>query len=212
MDIVLASIALVLVAPLMLLTAVLIKLDSKGPVFFIQERVGARRRVGEDGQVTWEIRIFRFYKFRSMTQNADESAHEKFIKSFVSGSSSTDDTGKIIFKMANDSRVTRLGRIIRKASIDELPQLFNVLKGEMSLVGPRPVPTYEFAQYQGKQRDRMNALPGVTGLSQVKARGRAPFAEQIRLDLEYVETQSILFDIKVLFLTVPAVLSGKGAK
>lgn len=211
MDIILAATLLVLLAPLMLVIAIVIKLDSPGPVFFIQKRVGSRRRV-DDGKVTWEIQKFHFYKFRSMRQDADAKLHQAFIDDFISGGDNVDDTGKIIFKLTNDPRVTRIGRIIRKTSLDELPQLINVLKGEMSLVGPRPVPAYEFERYQGTQRERMTALPGITGLCQIKARGRAPFAEQISLDLEYIESQSLFSDLKILVLTVPAVLSGKGAK
>jgi lipopolysaccharide/colanic/teichoic acid biosynthesis glycosyltransferase len=210
MDIVLTILSLILLSPLLLLIAILIKLDTPGPIIFVQERVGSKR-VSHNGRTRWEIQNFRFYKFRSMTHNADQSRHQAFIQAFVEGKVEPSDiTGKD-FKLSRDPRVTRVGRIIRRTSLDELPQLVNVLKGEMSLVGPRPVPTYEFAQYQPRHHERMAALPGLTGLWQVTARCQVPFEEQMRMDIEYVRNASLWLDIKILSRTIPAVLGGRGA-
>lgn len=212
MDIVLTLVLLLLVWPLMLLIAVLIKIDSRGPIFFVQKRVGARRRYS-NGQVVWEITTFNMMKFRSMFQDAEQSLHQEYIKAYVEGRENLAQTegDESIHKLQYDPRITRVGRIIRKTSMDELPQLFNVLKGDMSLVGPRPVPTYEFESYQPWHRERMNALPGISGLWQVTARCQVPFNEQIQLDVDYVRRQSLWLDISILLRTIPAVISGRGA-
>jgi len=210
MDLVLATLLLVFCFPLMLLIAILIKLDTPGPVFFVQERVGARRR-SEGGRTTWKVENFCVYKFRSMVADADQSVHQAHIKAFVEGSIQTTGMDRSEFKLKDDPRVTRIGRILRKTSLDEVPQLFNVIKGEMSLVGPRPVPTYEVAEYQAQHHERLAALPGITGLWQVKGRSQVSFEEMIAMDIDYVRSRSLWLDIKVLFLTVPAVLSGRGA-
>lgn len=211
MDVFLALAIVILLLPLLLLIVLLIKLDSPGPVIFTQERVGARRRrLGHHS--VWVVQNFTIYKFRSMVQDADSSLHEAYIKDFVEGraQASPESGGK--FKLTNDPRVTRVGRLLRKFSLDELPQLFNVLKGDMSLVGPRPVPTYEVAGYQPRHHNRFAALPGVTGLWQVKGRCQVSFEEMIRMDLEYIRNASLWFDLKLLFLTIPAVLSRRGAE
>jgi lipopolysaccharide/colanic/teichoic acid biosynthesis glycosyltransferase len=210
LDLVLATCLLILFAPLMLLISVLIKLDTPGPIFFVQERVGARRR-SQDGQSRWEIGSFPFIKFRSMIQEADQAIHRDHVKAFVEGRLENAPNGSARFKLAKDPRVTRVGRILRKTSLDELPQFINVLRGEMSLVGPRPVPLYEVASYQPWQRERLAAIPGVTGLWQVRGRTELSFDEMVRLDVEYIRRQSLWLDIKILFLTIPAVLSGRGA-
>ena len=210
-DVTLSLLLLILLAPLMLLIAILVKLDTPGPIFFIQERVGSKRRFREDG-VVWEVRNFPFYKFRSMVRDADQSLHEAYIKSFAEGQTDISEETGGKFKLANDARVTRVGRIIRKASLDELPQLLNVLKGDMSLVGPRPVPTYEVAQYQRWHHKRLAGLPGITGMWQVKGRCQVPFDEMIQMDIDYIYSQSLWLDIKILLLTIPAVLSGQGAE
>jgi lipopolysaccharide/colanic/teichoic acid biosynthesis glycosyltransferase len=209
-DIMLAVVLLVLLSPLMLLIAVLIKLDTPGPVFFVQPRIGARRRV-RNGHARWEVCTFPFYKFRSMVQNADQSVHEAYIKAWTSGQVASADTTHPKFKLTNDPRVTRMGRILRKTSMDELPQLFNVLKGDMSLVGPRPVPTYEVEQYQPRHYERLTTLPGITGLWQVKGRCQVSFEEMIHMDIEYIHAQSLWLDFKILLLTVPAVVLARGA-
>jgi lipopolysaccharide/colanic/teichoic acid biosynthesis glycosyltransferase len=212
LDIVLAISLLVILAPLLLLIAILIKLDTPGSIFFVQERVGAKR-VWKNGRRRWEVRNFPFYKFRSMIQNADQSLHEDYIIAWVAGQAGEPSTtSETKFKIVNDPRITRIGKILRKTSLDELPQLVNVLKGEMSLVGPRPVPTYEVGQYQAQHYQRLTALPGITGLWQVKGRCQVSFEEMIDMDIEYIRNQSLWLDIKILALTLPAVMSGRGAE
>jgi lipopolysaccharide/colanic/teichoic acid biosynthesis glycosyltransferase len=210
LDLVLAACLLILLSPLMLLIGVLIRLDSPGPVLFVQERVGARRRI-QNGRSDWEIRPFRFFKFRSMVQGADQSIHRAHVEAYVEGRLDRAANGVAGFKLGKDPRVTRVGRILRKTSLDELPQLVNVLRGEMSFVGPRPVPAYEVAAYQPSQRERLAAIPGVTGLWQVQGRCELSIDDMVRLDVEYIRKQSVWLDVKILFLTIPAVLSGRGA-
>jgi lipopolysaccharide/colanic/teichoic acid biosynthesis glycosyltransferase len=209
-DLVLATLLLILLSPLLLLSAILIMLDTPGPVLFVQERVGARRR-SEGGRTTWQVENFRIYKYRTMVAHADQSLHQTHIKAWVEGHLEASDRGASKFKLKDDTRVTRVGRILRKTSLDELPQLFNVLKGEMSLVGPRPVPTYEVAEYQAWHHERLAALPGITGFWQVKGRSQVSFEEMITMDIEYVRNRSLWLDIRILGLTIPAVLSGRGA-
>lgn len=211
LDVTIVIFALLALWPLFLLLALLIKLDSSGPAFFVQERVGARRRV-KNGRAVWEPCKFRMYKFRSMRHNADQGVHQAYIQAFVQGNLSANGAdGQPKFKMATDARITRLGRFIRKTSLDELPQLLNVLKGEMSLVGPRPVPEYEVALYKDEHYVRLLALPGLTGLWQVKGRGEVTFEEMMKLDLEYVRNQSLSLDLWILVMTIPAALFGWGA-
>lgn len=190
LDLVVASIALLFAAPIMLVTAILIKLDSPGPVLFYQPRVG---KWGKE---------FYCYKFRSMYIDAEERIKELRNQNEADGP---------IFKMKRDPRITRVGRIIRKLSIDELPQIFNVLKGEMSLVGPRPPLPREVAEYTYEQVGRLNAIPGITGLQQVSGRSDLDFKRWVELDLQYIEEQSLLKDIEILLRTIPAVILGKGA-
>lgn len=211
LDILLAVSLLVLLFPVFALIALLIKLDSRGPVFFTQERVGARRhRIGR--HVIWIAQNFKMYKFRSMVANADSAAHEAYIRDFVAGrvEATPESGGK--FKLTKDPRVTGVGRFLRMLSLDELPQLFNVVRREMSLVGPRPVPPYEVACYRNGDRKRLAALPGITGLWQVKGRCQVPFEEMVRMDVEYIENASLFLDLKLLLLTIPAVLKGRGAE
>lgn len=211
-DTVLASIVTLLLAPLMLLVAIAIRLDSPGPVFFVQRRVGSRRVV-RNGRVEWEVRPFNVFKFRSMVQNADDALHRAYIEAFVKGEVEESDSERSRFKLTGDPRITRVGRIIRKTSLDELPQLFNVLRGEMSLVGPRPVPEYEVEQYsQAWHYDRLLTLPGITGLWQVEGRCLVEFDEMIRMDLDYVRRQSPWLDFMILVKTIPAVIRGDGAE
>jgi lipopolysaccharide/colanic/teichoic acid biosynthesis glycosyltransferase len=210
-DLVLASLLLVLLLPMMLLIAAAIKLDTSGSVFFVQRRVGVRRR-RERGGTRWEPRDFAFYKFRSMVAGADQSLHEAYVRAFVQGRLEAADGTAANFKLTADPRVTRVGHFLRRTSLDELPQLLNVLQGEMSLVGPRPVPPYEVAEYHKSDAERLMALPGITGLWQVNGRGEVPFAEMMRMDREYVRNQSIWLDFKILIATIPAVLTSRGAK
>jgi lipopolysaccharide/colanic/teichoic acid biosynthesis glycosyltransferase len=209
-DLLVAAILVVVLTPALAVIALAIKLDSPGPVLFVHPRVGARRRFSDDEPV-WETRVFEMYKFRSMYHKADPSIHEAHIKAFVANQPEAETSEGAKFKLSHDPRITRVGRLLRRTSMDELPQLFNVLKADMSLVGPRPVPTYEVALYEPWQRERLAAVPGMTGLWQVKGRCDLPFDEMVRLDLEYVRHPSLWTDLKILVWTIPAVLSGRGA-
>lgn len=189
-DIGLAAALLILTAPLWLIIALAIKLDSPGPVIFRQ------RRVGKDG------RLFTFYKFRGMVADAEARLHEVAHLNEVDGP---------IFKSRRDPRVTRVGRVLRRTSLDELPQLWNVLRGEMSLVGPRPPLPMEVAQYEPWQRDRLLAPGGITGLWQVSGRNMLGFEEMVRLDLDYITRWSLWLDLRILARTVRVVLTARGA-
>lgn len=211
LDVTFAATLALLFLPLLLLIAVLIKLDSQGPVLFWQERVGVKRAwFGK--RAIWVVRNFAICKFRSMTANADSALHEAYIRDFVEGKAQASPETGGNFKLTKDPRVTRVGRFLRKYSLDELPQLLNVLKGEMSLVGPRPVPPYEVACYGSGDHKRLGALPGITGLWQVKGRCRVSFSEMVRMDVEYIRNASMLLDLRILLLTLPAVLSKRGAE
>jgi len=204
MDIVLASVLLIICAPLMLVIAVLVKLDSSGPILFRQIRVG------RDGKP------FTFYKFRSMYYNSDPEVHRRYVQAFIRNQTAeakpADGSAPGIFKMTRDPRITRTGRFLRRTSLDELPQIFNVLKGDMSLVGPRPPLPYEVQEYQEWHRGRLSVIPGITGSWQVQGRSLVPFDDMVRMDLEYIAQQSLWLDIKILALTIPAVIFAKGAK
>jgi lipopolysaccharide/colanic/teichoic acid biosynthesis glycosyltransferase len=181
---------IVLLSPVLLTTALLIKLEDGGPVLFSQTRVGK-----------WG-KPFQMYKFRSMMVGADKMKDTLIDKN---------ESGGVTFKMKQDPRITRVGRVIRKLSIDELPQLFNILKGEMSLVGPRPPVPREVAEYDLADRRRLEIIPGLTCLWQVTGRSDINFEGQVRLDVQYLESQSLRGDIILLLKTIPAVLSGRGA-
>ncbi len=200
-DLVVALLALTILAPLWLLIALLIKLDSRGPVFYKQERVGM------DG------RIFLFYKFRTMHADTDDTSHREYQRMYIKGQpdSNLGDEQRPAYKLRGDVRVTRLGRILRKLSLDELPQLFNVLRGEMSVVGPRPPIPYEVESYELWHRKRLDMKPGITGLWQVSGRNRLPFDEMVRMDLYYIENWSLLLDLKIILQTLPVMLWGDDA-
>ncbi|HEY6866004.1 MAG TPA: sugar transferase [Candidatus Eisenbacteria bacterium] len=185
-----AAVAIVLSAPILILAAILVKLESRGPVLYRSKRVG---RGGKS---------FTFYKLRSMVNGADLNRHHLF---------HLNETDGPVFKIARDPRVTRVGRFLRTTSIDELPQLINVLRGEMSLVGPRPPLAEEVAQYEPWQFRRLEVRPGLTCLWQISGRSRIGFQEWMRLDLEYIRRQSFWLDVKILIRTIPAVLSREGA-
>ena len=189
-DIVMSLLALIVLSPVFLVTAIAIYLDDKGPVIFSQDRNGIN---GE---------VCRMYKFRSMCVNAPE-LHKELLK--------MNELDGPAFKMQNDPRVTKVGRFIRKTSIDELPQLINILKGEMSIVGPRPLPTYETEQCTDYQKQRLLAKPGLTCYWQCSGRNDIPFDEWMELDLMYIEEASFWVDLKIVFMTVVAVVTGKGA-
>lgn len=178
------------ILPIMLLTAVAIKLDSPGPVLFKQKRVG---KFGK---------TFMCLKFRSMYIDAEARKQELMDQN---------EADEVVFKMKQDPRVTRVGRVIRKLSIDELPQIFNVLKGDMSLVGPRPPVPIELENYQYDHFRRLEAIPGLTGLQQVSGRSELAFKRWVELDVQYIEEQSLGKDIEILLKTVPTVISGRGA-
>lgn len=190
LDIVGALIGLVLSAPIILLAAVAIKMDSPGPVFFIQ------KRVGENG------RVFRMLKLRTMIYGAEHQVQMMMHSNRLSGP---------VFKIPNDPRVTRVGRVLRRWSIDELPQFWNVLRGEMSLVGPRPEETWIVAQYNDQQRQRLVVKPGMTGPMQISGRGELDMDARLKLELDYIEHYSIWKDLEIILRTIPAVLSGRGA-
>lgn len=181
---------LLVAGPICLLIAVAIKLDSPGPVIFTQERVG------KWGQP------FRLYKFRSMEVNAEARQKELLEQN---------DADEVMFKMKDDPRVTRVGRLLRKTSLDEVPQIFNVLKGDMSLVGPRPPVPGEVELYQFDYFRRLEVLPGITGLPQISGRSDLPFKQWIELDIKYIEERSLLKDIEIMARTIPTMLFGRGA-
>lgn len=207
LDLVLSFLLIVGCAPLMAVIALAIWIDSPGPVIFRQTRVGARQR--PDG--SWIPVEFEVVKFRSMHPGVDESRHREYIAAFVNGSIEQSDGANRRFKLSDDDRITRVGRFIRRFSLDELPQLFNVLSGEMSLVGPRPVPVYEVEGYANHHRERFNALPGITGLWQVHGRGRVTFEEMVQMDIKYVRERDMWLDIRLLLATIPAAVIGRGA-
>jgi exopolysaccharide biosynthesis polyprenyl glycosylphosphotransferase len=189
-DMAVAGCALVLLAPLLVVVAIAIKLTSKGPIFFRQERVGLHGRT------------FHMLKFRSMVANAEALR--------ASLASRNERTGPV-FKIADDPRITRLGRFLRKFSIDELPQLVNVLRGDMSLVGPRPALPAEGSDYEGWQRRRLSVRPGLTCVWQVSGRNQVSFGTWMLLDMRYIDHWSLWADLRLIFLTVPVVLLGRGA-
>lgn len=210
LDLLLIGMVALPLIPILAFIALLIKLDSRGPILFVQERVGSKPLI-VDWQIVWRVQSFRMYKFRTMVHNADPTIHESYIKSFVKGTADASTAQEAKFKLVDDPRITRVGQILRRCSLDELPQLWNVLQGEMSLVGPRPVPTYEVDEYAECHYARLAARPGLTGLWQVKGRGNVSFDEMIQLDLKYVRAQTLWLNIKILALTVPAVFAGRGA-
>jgi exopolysaccharide biosynthesis polyprenyl glycosylphosphotransferase len=187
---------LVLALPVLLVTALAVKRDSAGPVLFRQERVGL------DG------RVFRIVKFRSMVVDNDDSAHAAYVSALIAGEAESADG---VFKLVADNRVTRVGRFIRRYSIDELPQLWNVLRGDMSLVGPRPALPREVALYDQFARQRLAVKPGLTGLWQVSGRCELTFAQMVELDLIYTKHWSLLTDLRILLKTPVVALSGRGA-
>jgi lipopolysaccharide/colanic/teichoic acid biosynthesis glycosyltransferase len=190
LDIVGAVIGLILSAPIIAVSALAIKLDSPGPIFFTQERAG------ENGKP------FRFIKLRTMVSGAEKKVHEVLGDNPLSGP---------VFKIPNDPRVTRVGRLLRRWSLDELPQFWNVLRGEMSLVGPRPEECWVVDQYDDRQRIRLTVKPGLTGPMQVSGRGELDMEARLELELDYIEHYKFWRDISILFRSIPAILSGQGA-
>ena len=191
LDFALSLIAIILLSPLFLLTGVAIFVENPGPVIYSQQRVG------KDGKP------FYFYKFRSMVVGAEKLKDQLLPEN--------ESEGGVIFKMKHDPRITHVGHFIRRFSIDELPQFINVLKGEMSLVGPRPPLPKEVNQYTLEDRKRLHIKPGITCIWQVEGRSDIPFNKQVELDKQYIYSQSPWEDIKILLKTIPAVITGKGA-
>lgn len=198
-DIAISLAALILLAPIWILISILIRLDSRGSILFRQERVGM------DG------RIFLCFKFRTMRADADESVHREVYRKNIAGE--IHSTSEPVYgKVRNDPRITRVGRVLRRSSLDELPQLLNVLLGDMSVVGARPPIPYEVEEYALWHRRRLDMKPGITGLWQVSGRNRLTFEEMVKLDLYYIENWSLWLDLKIILLTLPAVLRGDGAR
>jgi len=218
MDLTVVTLSLVFLLPLMAFMALLIKWDSPGPAIFRQERVTARRRV-RNGQVFWEEAPFTIYKFRTMRTDAKSTLHRQFIEAYIAGDEkrmaelqSAQQAEDAKYKLVQDPRVTRVGSFLRKTSLDELPQLWNVLLGNMSLVGPRPPIPYEVDLYQLHHHDRLRTIPGITGWWQVKGRSATSFEEMVQMDVEYIRRQTLWLDIKIIVMTVTAVMYGKGAR
>ncbi len=201
-DIVIAALILLILSPVCLIISWLIKLDSKGSILFRQDRVGM------DG------RKFLCYKFRTMKSDSDENLHREAYQKNIEGLSEAnagDELKPVFGKVKNDPRVTRIGKFLRRTSLDELPQFLNVLRGDMSVVGARPPIPYEVEEYDIWHRKRLDMKPGITGLWQVSGRNRLNFEEMVKLDLFYIENWSIWLDLKIILLTLPSVLRGDGA-
>lgn len=218
MDVTIVALSLVFLLPLLAFMALLIKWDSPGPAIFRQERVTARRRE-RDGEVYWEETPFTIYKFRTMRVDAKSTLHRQFIEAYIAGDDkrmmelqSAQQQEETKYKLVQDPRVTRVGSFLRKTSLDELPQLWNVLVGDMSLVGPRPPIPYEVELYQYHHHDRLRTIPGLTGWWQVRGRSATSFEEMVRMDVEYIKQQSLGLDIKIIVMTVMAVVNGRGAR
>ncbi len=203
-DVTVSILALVLLSPLWLLITALIRLTSPGPAIYRTQTVGK------------DSRPFTLYKFRTMYIDNDESEHRHWLEEFVEHTKpyavieDRDCQKKPIYKVIKDSRVTPLGRILRKSGLDEAPQFLNVLKGEMSVVGPRSPRVFEYEHYTEREKRRVEVLPGITGLYQVTGRSVVPFDEMVRIDLEYIEKRSLWLDLKIMLKTIPVMIMGKG--
>ena len=202
LDLICSALLLVLLSPLMGLIALAIRLDSPGPAIFRQTRVGK-----------WG-KQFTMFKFRSMYEDADERVHKQFANDYINGNghakkAASSDGEKVVYKPNGDKRVTRVGKWLRRTSLDELPQLLNVFRGQMSLVGPRPAVPYEVEQYAKWHLQRLAVLPGLTGLAQISGRSGLTFPKIVRLDLLYIRRRSLALDALILLRTIPVVLAAK---
>jgi lipopolysaccharide/colanic/teichoic acid biosynthesis glycosyltransferase len=216
LDIVIAAVLLLVLLPMFLIIAIAIRLDGPGPVFFAQPRLRGRR-IADGESRDWIVGTFTMFKFRTMEPGADPSIHRDYMTAYLRGDLDqlaalrpgrrTDES----FRPSADPRVTRVGAVLRKLSLDELPQLWNVVRGDMSLVGPRPPIAYEVEHYEGSAWRRFASPPGMTGWAQIRGRCAIGFEEMLRLDLEYLKRRSAMFDLKILLLTIPVVLMRKGA-
>lgn len=218
MDLTIVTLSMVFLLPLLAFIALLIKWDSPGPAIFRQERVTARRRV-RNGQVYWEETPFTIFKFRTMRVDAKSTIHRQFIEAYIAGDEqrmadlqSAQQAEDAKYKLVQDPRVTRVGSFLRKTSLDELPQFWNVLLGDMSLVGPRPPIPYEVELYLYHHHDRLRTVPGISGWWQVRGRSATSFEEMVRMDVDYIRRQSLWLDIKIIFMTVTAAIKGRGAR
>ncbi len=199
LDIAFSLLILIPLSMVIAVFAILIRIDSKGPIFFRQ------KRVGKNGVQ------FDMFKLRSMYVDSDDSFHRESIKQYMNGVALNDKVNADnLYKLVDDPRVTRIGRFIRKFSIDELPQFINVFRGEMTLVGPRPPLPYEVEEYDSHHWIRLSGKPGLTGTWQVYGRSRVPFQEMVEMDIEYLGEQSLLLDLKLIALTLPVMLKGRG--
>ena len=233
MDLIIAAGLLICLLPIMLLVGLAIFIYSPGPIFFVQERVGSRRRV-KGNKTYWEPITFRCYKFRTMKVNADSSIHREYIRALIENNHDQmqavqnaatrprkDGNTEALLaaqnaatrprKLVDDARIIAPGKLLRKFSIDELPQLWNVLRGDMSMIGPRPAIPYEVEMYKPWHKQRLQAQPGITGLQQVTARCTTDFDEQVELDIEYIKNRSVWLDLKIAFKTPLAIIKAKGA-
>jgi lipopolysaccharide/colanic/teichoic acid biosynthesis glycosyltransferase len=198
-ELVLCLIMAPLLIPCGLIIAIVILLESSGPALFVQERIG------QGGQP------FDIIKFRTMHHDIDKTAHRAYMKQFVNGNLISEDKDQV-FKPFTENQVTRMGRILRKTSLDELPQLINVVRGEMSLVGPRPNVPWEVQEYLGWHIERLEIPPGITGLAQVRGRSSITFDDIVRHDIEYIKNQSLLLDLWIIWRTITSILTSKGAE
>jgi lipopolysaccharide/colanic/teichoic acid biosynthesis glycosyltransferase len=198
-DLIIAPIALLFLLPLMIVIAIAIKLDSAGPVLFRQRRLGRG------------MKPFTVQKFRTMKQGVSQDIHRQFVIELIAGTEPDRVEGKPQFKLSADPRVTRLGRFLRRSSLDELPQLWNVIRGDMSLVGPRPALEYEVEHYPKAWLRRFVHKPGMTGLWQVSGRSELTMAEMVKLDIEYTDRRSVWLNLSILLRTIPVVLFARGA-
>jgi exopolysaccharide biosynthesis polyprenyl glycosylphosphotransferase len=201
LDVLVAGALLILLLPVLAVCALLVKWSSPGPIFFRQQRVG---RGGE---------VFTFFKFRSMYTDADPALHRAYVTAFIKGQAEQHEHHDgPMYKLVRDPRITPIGHVLRRTSLDELPQFWNVLRGDMSLVGPRPPIPYEVEEYGPTELQRLAVKPGITGLWQVSGRSRTTFDQMVALDLTYIQQQSLLMDVRILLRTLPTILSRSGAQ
>jgi len=200
-DVLFALTLILLLSPILIGVALAVRIDSRGPAFFRQRRVGYLERE------------FTLFKFRSMRVDADPQGHQEYVTALIKGAESNPNGGREnLYKLAVDNRITGVGRWIRKWSLDELPQLFNVVRGDMTLVGPRPAIPYEVAEYPSWYRERFTVKPGLTGYWQVSGRSERTYEEMVRLDIEYAKRRNLSLDLSILLKTPWVVLSRKGAE
>ena len=213
MDLLISLCILIFLSPVFLIVAGLVILDSPGPIFFKQTRVGTIL-TGQGKALAWKKRNFTCVKFRTMYHNADQTPHQNYVQALIRNDQETmqhlEGENAKMHKLVSDPRITRVGKYLRKLSIDEIPQFWNVLRGDMSLVGPRPAIPYEVEQYSHWHLRRLQAKPGITGLQQVTARCTLSFDEQVLYDIQYTEKQNLWLDFKILIKTPIAVLIQKG--